>query len=209
MPLIFNIENTSSAELAVWKIEETEEELLSMLRFTKNMTTALNRINHEEKRLEWLASRILIQKLSGNSPCVQYQENGSPELNSSEVNLSISHTKGYAAVIVSSQKKCGIDIEYPSPRVSKIAEKFISESEAAYIPVDEENKYNLLIWCAKETLFKTHDTPGLNFKKHLEISPFKLAKEGILKAKTSMEGLKGTNLLYYVITNNYYLVWHW
>jgi 4'-phosphopantetheinyl transferase len=63
--------------------------------------------------LEWLASRLLIQHLLGCQPSIIYSATGQPSIENHCTYLSISHTKGFAAVVTSPVKPTGIDIEYP------------------------------------------------------------------------------------------------
>lgn len=197
-------------QLAVWEITESEEELLTHLQLTKETTAQLLRITHPKKRLEWLATRILLQKLSGCYDKVSYTNNGKPFFKNNNSGFSISHTNGYAAVVVAENQLVGIDIEHPSPRISKLAWWFINPKEEAYVNTSKPELYYALLWCAKETAYKVVDFPGLDFKKHIITQPFTpKVDEGTFNTHVLLDRKWTEYELNYFITNEYYLVWHW
>ena len=109
----------------IWKIEESSEVLLSLLRNREEYLPQLELIRAEQRRREWLACRVLLQELTGGPACIAYRPNGAPYLSGSSLHISISHTKGYAAVLLQNRPAAGIDIEYHSGRVSKIRSRFM------------------------------------------------------------------------------------
>mgnify|MGYP000016543064 CR=1 FL=1 len=63
-------------------------------------------------RLEWLAVRVLLYTLSGEEKEIAYHPSGKPYLADASASLSISHTKGYVAVVLGLPgREVGIDIE--------------------------------------------------------------------------------------------------
>jgi 4'-phosphopantetheinyl transferase len=209
MPLLYRKEGPGESLMAVWKITETEEILRSMLHFSDVLEGQLARISCIAKRLEWLASRILVQELSGCCASVTYNVNGKPALIEKSSGISISHTKGYAAVVVSHHDRAGVDIEYPSARISKVADRFLHPSEESYIVASYMEIYHALIWCAKETLYKRADIPGLNFKEDLIIEPFEPSSVGSMNGLIKVHNKWVNVRLEYTVTPDYYLVWHW
>ena len=115
----------------IWKIEESSEVLLSLLRNREEYLPQLELIRTEQRRREWLACRVLLQELTGGPVCVAYRPNGAPYLSGSSLHISISHTKGYAAVLLQNRPAAGIDIEYHSGRVSRIRSRFMNPEEEA------------------------------------------------------------------------------
>jgi phosphopantetheinyl transferase len=110
----------------VWKIEESPDELLS--RFEQRAADLLPADMRTEKRKqEWLAVRLLLKELLGEEARIAYQPNGAPCLPEKNLHISISHTKGYAAVILNGESPTGIDIEYLNDRVLKVRSRFMSE----------------------------------------------------------------------------------
>ena len=203
MPTVFYINKETENIVSVWKITENEDKLIKMLPYSDKIISEVKKYRNHSKKLEWLASRVLLYKYTGIIPDVKYTETGQPYIQGFNNNISITHTAGYAAVTIS-ESKAGIDIECPHERIKKIAERFIHPEEFCFIPHDEEVNYFTLIWCAKETLFKMINKTGIIFNKELIIMPFKIENEGILKAKA----FQSEYLLSYIITSDFILVWH-
>lgn len=173
---------------AIWHITETSSELYSLLD-THRYDGQLAEKNNEARRAEWLAVRLLIKDLFGSDAEVAYHPTGRPYLKGGDVHISISHTRGYAAVAYSNAGSIGLDIEHISDRVERIATRFTSPFEAEYIDRHEQSErqlYHLINWSAKETLYKLFDTPSLaEFKEAFHVAPYPLAGQGTLTATVS------------------------
>ena len=80
------------------------------------------------RQCERQAVLALLQMMLGvKTVVIEHKADGMPLLEGWHV--SISHTKGFAAVLLSKRFNVGVDIEYNSIRVSKIATRFLSEDE--------------------------------------------------------------------------------
>ena len=189
----------------VWKIEESSEELLSLLWNRKAYLSQLEMIKAEQRRREWLASRVLLQALVEAPSYIAYYPNGAPFLSSSFLHLSISHTKGYAAVLLQEHPAAGIDIEYRSGRVAKIRRRFMSPREEAGIDKEHEIEHLLLHWCAKETLFKMIGQEEVDFLRHLHVCPFPYAEEGRFTVCETRTGEGAVYPLNYLVTPDFVL----
>lgn len=141
----------ANSRLAVWKIDESEEILRQMCRQIRIDGRAWERIGcfkSRQRRIETLATYLALFSLCGHTDMyIGHDGQGRPLF--PPHNISISHTKGYAAVIVSDTEGVGIDIEYISNRVDKVADYYLLPSEYADSLDDR-----ILQWCAKETAFK-------------------------------------------------------
>ena len=60
----------------IWKIEEPSEVLFALLQNRKEYLPQLELIRTEQRRREWLASRVLLQELTGGSALIAYHPNG-------------------------------------------------------------------------------------------------------------------------------------
>lgn len=171
--------------VAIWRITESSDELYALLATHRYDAQLLEKKN-EGRRAEWLAVRLLVKELFGEVCEVAYHPTGRPYLKGTDARISISHTKGYAAVAYHSEAEIGVDIEYISSRVERIASRFTTPDEASYIDVhDEHNRqmFHLINWSVKETLYKLYDSPSMaEFKEVFHIAPYMLAECGILKA---------------------------
>jgi 4'-phosphopantetheinyl transferase len=207
MPLIFKQQRGNNS-IALWKIDEKEESLLQMLPPLKEAEQIfLNKISHAPRRIEWLASRILLYSITGIYPKIFYNDNGQPTLLHSHANVSISHTRGYAAIAVSSNCMPGIDIEYPSPRIRKVSSRFLNSQEEIFISETDSQTQLALIWCAKEAIYKKAGQAGLNFKDQIIIAPFSPNETGTLEASLKSESEESKLQLNYYNTNHYSMVW--
>jgi len=207
MAVVFFNEKRKGNIVAVWKIEESENELLKMLPINDEIDSKLKTFQRQSRKLEWLASRVLLYKFTDFIPLVKYNEIGQPYIPELNKNISISHTINYAAIAISDSSSVGVDIEHPKERILRVAERFIHPEENAYIPHGEEVNYYTLIWCAKETLFKMLNRTGIIFNKELYIKEFNLENEGVLNA-IEVYGNKTEYILSYIITPQFHLVWH-
>lgn len=171
--------------IAIWHITETSDELYALLGMPCYDAQLLAKKN-ESRRAEWLAVRLLVKELFGSECEVAYHPTGRPYLKHGTAHISISHTKGFAAVAYHHDAPIGMDIEYLSSRVERIASRFTTQAEASYIDVLEEpvrQMCHLINWSAKETLYKLFDSPSMaEFKEVFHIAPYALAECGTMNA---------------------------
>ena len=171
--------------IAIWHITESADELYALLD-TPRYDSALAAIHHEARRTEWLAVRVLVSEVLGNDKEIAYHASGKPYLIDDSWQISISHTKGYAAIAYHRTHGVGIDVERISTRVERIADRFTHPDEALYIDAcDEQGRMmqHLINWSAKETLYKCVEHPlAADFKNTFCISPYRMEQEGELAA---------------------------
>lgn len=145
--------------LGIWAIEETVEQLFEQYPHLKDLKVYLDeKYKNEGRKKEILAVRALLYEMTHeeSSKRISHEPSGKPLLKG--YFISISHTKGYAAVIMSKTKNVAVDIEYVSDRVSKIVDKFIrSDEDSSTIEVQLKN------WCAKETVYKYFSEEDLQY----------------------------------------------
>lgn len=192
----------------IWKMEESSEMLLSLLKNREAYQTDLAVFRTEKRLQEWLAVRVLLQELLDEPPRIAYHPNGAPYLVDSPYHISISHTKGYAAVLLQEEPCAGIDIEYRSDRIVKIRSRFMTPEEEANINKEHATEHLLVYWCAKETLFKMLGRDEVDFCKHLHVCPFPYAQEGRFTVYESRTPLKSAYTLNYLVTPDFVLTWN-
>lgn len=157
MPLLSCEDVTPDTLLGVWKIEETAADFCTSSPFLQTIfQSELTACHSCSRQVERLAVYALVEQLTQQPLRIMHNAAGKPFIAGSHI--SISHTKGYAAVILSKTHEVAIDIEYISPRINRIADRFIRPDEQAL--TTEER---LLIWCAKETLYKYCSAEDLQF----------------------------------------------
>ena len=156
--LVFR-EHINEAELIIWRMDETLDELLEMSQHHYDHEIA--NISNEVRKKERIISRFLLETLVGKKVEVKYADSGKPFCDG--MHFSISHTKKFVAVIVSN-KPVGVDIEYKSDRIFRITEKFMHPDELKTLSeCSEKQKFALICWCAKETVYKIIEENGVDF----------------------------------------------
>lgn len=192
----------------VWKIEESPDSLLALLEKKENYLPFLESVRTERRKQEWLAVRVLLKELLGIETTIAYRENGSPYLPDSSLSVSISHTNGFAAVLLQEGDYAGIDIEYYSDRVLKLYNRFLNIEEISSIDKDNELNYLLVCWTAKECLFKMLGEENVDFRTQLHVLPFSYKEEGILTVKETRTAEQRTFSLHYQVTPDFIWVFN-
>lgn len=182
MPLLLH-RQTDHYQWAVWKIEETEDELIAFLPLPDKYCTQIKKFKSSSRRLEWLTIRVLLHQLTGKDIDIEYQKNGKPFLADNKTHISISHTKGYATLILSTQYEVGIDIEQFDRRVEKVTSHYMHADEIPQAYQGDKIWSLLLHWCAKETMFKCLNQENVDIVHELHIYPFDVKSEGNFQAQ--------------------------
>lgn len=207
MPQILKKDTDNMGIVAIWKIIEDWELLASLLVVRDEELEKVKSFRLDSRKQEYLAVRCLIKEVLGIDPVINYLPSGKPVLQNSEYQLSISHTKGYVTIALSKGKYVGIDIEFPSERVARVYERFISQKESSFIPEERQLEYYTLIWCLKETMYKMIDRKSVIFNHHFICHPFDLKKNGRLHASYTENKIELMDFDY-LITKDFYLVYH-
>lgn len=178
MPLFFHERISDTLELGLWKITESVDELVSMLFLNKEEFEKLHSFGTDTRKRQWLSYRVLIRTLVKADYIYRifYDDNNRPYLTNPKRSISISHSEGYSAVLISSDDRSsqGIDIEAIHPKVLKVKEKFLQPGEIADWEKDGSVEKLIVMWSAKEALFKKIGKQGLSLKDHFILNPFDL-----------------------------------
>jgi phosphopantetheinyl transferase len=193
--------------LGVWKIEEDLETLLSMVHLDPEEKKKYKTFRSASRKLEFLSVRALLSELLGKDSRIVYNKNNKPFLLDGSYFISISHSHKLTAILLSSNERVGIDLEYMSSNIGAIAFKFLNRREK--ITKDSENrKYHLYLhWCAKEALYKICDKEGISIRKNILIEPFELKNSGEISGKVHTDKINESFDLYYSRYDNYAIVW--
>ena len=193
--------------MGIWKIDETLDELLKLFPYEirKEAKNGIADIKSNRRATELLSTRIMLLKLLGEIKTINNREDGKPYITDGSYNISISHTKDYAAILLHKTQPVGIDIETISERVEKVAGRFISEDE--YIDPSQKVIHQLLHWSTKECMFKLINESGIDFKQQLHILPFTPNKKGTIDAFET-KTIKNKNFkINYEVHSTYVLTW--
>ncbi|MBC7616100.1 MAG: 4'-phosphopantetheinyl transferase superfamily protein [Pedobacter sp.] len=208
MPIVYKKNIDEQTSLAVWKIEETEEQLLCGLQLKQHELDVIASLSNGKRVLHWLSTRLLLRTMLNTSDYIdcQMDDHGKPYLVNSTMQISLSHSYDYAAVIISKDKKVGVDIELIKHRIKSIKHKFLSDLELAQKQIGDNTNGLYVSWCAKEAIYKWNGRKGLEFKQHIHIKPFKLKEEGTLQALVELpEGTKALDVNYFKTKDGYML----
>lgn len=150
MPLTRKQRLDDDSWLAVWKMDEPLDSL------PRPRQVDLSQYKSQRLR-EKLTEYALLSELAGQDGLViDHDEDGAPLVEG--FHISISHTKGWAAMILSKCHRSGVDIEYVSDRVNSIVSRFMRDDE----PQDTLNE-RIITWCAKEAAYKYYHEQHLGF----------------------------------------------
>jgi 4'-phosphopantetheinyl transferase len=193
--------------LGVWKIEEEIEALLDLVVLDSVEKKRYKGFSSNSRKLEFLSVRALLSELIGKEAKIVYNKNNKPFLKDGSRFISISHSHKLTAILLSTNEKVGIDLEYMSTNIAAIAFKFLNRKEKVTREL-KDRKYHLYIhWCAKEALYKICDKEGISIRKNLTIEPFKLKDSGEIKGHVHTDKINESFDLYYSKYDNYAIVW--
>ena len=181
---LFLQHKTDDIQWAVWKMEESLEVLLALLPDARRVFCEqdLNRFVSERRKMEWLSVRVLLYAMLQEDKEIGYSPEGKPYLTDHSFFISISHTKGYVAVALSSLNSVGIDIEQYGQRVHRISDRYIRPDEQVESYQEDLTWGLLLYWSAKETIFKRMENADADFRK-LRLAHFIPQVEGTFQVQ--------------------------
>ena len=98
--------------------------------------------------------------------------------------VGVTHTKGYAALMLSKSCDVACDIEHFSDRVERIKSKFLRKDEKA------DDLDSLLVhWCGKETVYKLFPEDNLQFSQ-MRVGPFSTMSDWACEVENMKRGEK-------------------
>ena len=208
MALYFKKELDNGAEIAVWQITETEDELKALSSVPSDEMEEISLFGSESQRKQKLAVRALINELFDEKMYLDHHDNGKPYLENCATNISITHTEKYVAVIIHDEDDLGIDIESLDRDFSAVEQRALSEDEIEDLDDDSRNEQLAIYWCAKEAIFKRMSQLRVDFAEQIEVEKFRPKGKGELEATfIHKNGHDEEFNLGYVIFDRHVLVW--
>ena len=196
--------------LGVWQITETEAELRALTSIPSDELEEISYIKSESLRQQKLAVRALLDVMFEEKVYLSHHDNGKPYIENNSVNISITHTDKYVAVILNDIEEVGIDCESLDRDFSAVEKKALSEDELDELEDDaDERRIQLAIyWCAKEAVYKKMSQYKVDFAEQIEIEAVRPRKEGELDATfINKDGYEEELSLEYMIFDRHVLVW--
>ena len=185
MAIAFSTRIDEDTEFALWKIEEEAQDLYNQLQLNDREKAYIESLNNGKRHLHWLGTRVLLRTMlhTENYIDCQVDAHGKPYLVNMPYHISLSHSFDYAAVMISKSKAVGIDIEKISPKVERIAHKFLSEYELSFLKPENRTEQLYVCWCAKEAVYKCNGRKEISFLDDIYLDPFNRHDSGTLKAQ--------------------------
>jgi phosphopantetheinyl transferase len=207
MPMVYQQNINPFTKLGVWHIAEPES-------FFINEVPLQREITHPNKRLQHLAGRFLLKELYPGFPyeLIKIADTRKPFLANEAYHFSISHCGEYAAVMVSTESRVGVDVEKISPKVERVKHKFLSGQEQQLIEqlVAGTTLYTAILtatWSIKESLYKWYGDGEVDFIEHLHIKDIVL-NDNVGTARCEVVKNQPVNLLVqFIFFNNNAVSW--
>ena len=211
MPLYLRKKLDNKAEIAVWQVTETEEELKSLSSVPTDEMEDIMMNRSESLRRQKFAVRCLLNEVFEEKMYLNHHENGQPYLENCVTNISITHTGKYVAIIIHDENDLGIDIESLDRDFSAVEKKALSEDEIEDIDEETKEKRNeqlAIYWCAKEAIYKRMSQNRVDFAEQIEVEKFRPRGEGELEATfCHKDGHEEEFELGYMVFDRHVLVW--
>jgi len=191
----------------VWEITEDFDTLYGMVNLVAVEKARLDSFKNISRKIEWLSVRALVKTMLGKDTRILYNSENKPFVRGNTHNISITHSNKLTAVIIGKDKRVGIDLEFMSGKISKVANKFINDRENITGDPELSKLHLYLHWCAKETLYKICDKQDINFRDGITISPFRPDEHGYMKGQVINGNGEEFFEMEYLQHDNYALVW--
>lgn len=192
---------------ALWEIEEGYDALMSQLQLDAQDIATVESFKSYQRKLEWLSVRALLNHVLGPKAKIVYGPERKPYLYDNSYNISISHSNNITAILLSKKRRVGLDLEYQTEKVLRIADKFLTTDELEAIDQQQQIHHLYLHWCGKEALYKICDKKEINFVTNLHIEPFIPEKQGRMYGKVTNSYMDERFTLNYFTLKNYAIVW--
>ena len=202
MPLWKKIQFRDSVWVSLWKIKEEADYFLEKNIWTEEEKREFSGLKGHRLR-EWLAVRHLARLELGEDAFISKDKIGRPLLGESDITISLSHSRNIAAFAWSSKGILGIDVQWITDKIFRIAHKFARPEEADYGDFAQLH----LVWGAKEAMFKAYGSRGIDFLKNLKVEGGAIhSNEGVRRGYLEKDGLNIHFELEYRIEGDYILV---
>ncbi|GEM_PF-938272 len=167
MPFKHTTSFEPGGELILWEVKEHVKWFYERMTLSKNLDREFRSIRADAIRLQWVASRFILQQLARKAVLDMEKDSfGKPHFVDDTRFISLSHCQGYAAAI-SGDVAVGVDVEVVSARVQRIKNRFLSEDEIVLL--GDSDAMLMLAWSAKEAVYKMYGQKGLIFKTDMHI----------------------------------------
>ena len=206
--LIKDLDDDYHSRIGVWQVTESEEELRQLSSIPSDELEEISYIRNESLRRQKLAVRALLDAMFEEKVYLSHHDNGKPYIENNAINISITHTPKYVAVILAEDEEVGIDCESLDRDFSAVEKKALSEEEKEDLDTDKRNEQLAIYWCAKEAVYKKMSQYHVDFAEQIEIDEFSPKGDGELEATfINKDGYEEELELQYITFDRHVLVW--
>jgi len=204
--LLVNREVEKGCLLGLWEIVEDFETLFRMTRLNAEDIRRLNTFKNINRKIESLSVRALLQQMTDPSARIVYREQSrKPFLEDGSYHISVSHSNRYTSILLGKDKHVGVDLEYMSHDIERLAHMFMNKKEKITKNPKLRRQHLYVHWCAKEALYKICDKVEIIFQENLIIKPFEIESQGDIIGIVHNNSRFQEYKLHYSLENNY--VW--
>ncbi len=208
MGVYFNRNLEDGSTLSVWEITESEEELMTLSSIPSDELEDLAITKSASRRRERLAVRALLNNLFDGKVYLGHHDNGRPFLQNSIIEISISHTNRFVAIITHPFESVGVDIESLDRNFERVSTKILSEDELEDLGDKNRDVQLAIYWSVKEAIFKRMSQTDVDFIQQIQVSRFSVKDRGEVEAIfINKEGKEQEFNLNYEIFAGHVLVW--
>ena len=203
-----DLDDDGHSRLGVWHITESEAQLREATSIPSDELEEISFLKSESLRKQKLAVRALLDAMFEEKVYLSHHDNGKPYIENNAVNISITHTDKYVAVILDDRNDVGIDCESLDRDFSAVEKKALSEEEIEDLDDERRNEQLAIYWCAKEAIFKRVSAYGVDFAEQIEVERFRPRGEGELDATfIHKDGYEEEFELEYMTFDGHVMVW--
>ncbi len=177
MPVFQSLSEKNVYSCTVYNLTESVDFFLERMNFSREESAELNAISHPSKQLGSVATRYALHLATGSTHRLSIQKDafGKPFLQDDQRYISLSHTDGFVAAMVS-PFPCGIDIQRFDPRLTRLAGRFLSEKEMSSA-ADHDLEFLTICWSIKEAAYKAYGKKKLEFREDISILDLNFIKD--------------------------------
>jgi 4'-phosphopantetheinyl transferase len=203
----------NDSAIGVWEINEPLEDLWRSVNLSEMELKYYSLLRSDTRRQHWLSYRLILPHLISREEIsgIEYDEFGKPFLSLKQEiamrHISVSHSGKFSTLIASNTHNVGIDIERLSPKIFKVAHKFLNSRELRIVFSNNAMEGLITLWAAKEALYKLHGRRDLEFRENFQILPFEFKGQGTLQGEIIGKQKSTIYTLSYMTVEDYVIVY--
>ena len=161
----------SETRVLVWRLEEEVQQLVELCRQAGIPVEDFIGMPPKRQR-EKAAERLLLVHATGWPVVLSHTDQGAPFIKGTDLNISITHTRGLVALALDDKQTIGLDAETTDrPQVIRVRDKFLNATEQQFIAADDLAAH-VIAWTAKEAIIKAERNSAIDWTNGICLEPF-------------------------------------